>query len=601
MNGDPNEGQRIEEIVNRRPIKMTDYIECLSNNLQHSHILEENNGLGYNDFLPVTEDGVPIRKLFISNLAERTTFKDLKKLFSKYGNVESCYLRRNQGKSNYAFVTFNSVEAVVRAVYEEDIIRLHNRNLKVEPADSWHQPDNIENRYHSTKEKKSCNEQCNEEYLQNDMQNSIQILNNDCLIHIFLQLPIVDRIRIERVCKRWRMLSKESWHSVKQLDLSSSMWGALPGSEHRGINTSTLRKVLLRCGPYLNEIDLSQMSSPLNLSTLTIVGKLCPNLQRIDVTGLTVSTSGILSLTNNCHDIVKFSLGSTTHICDMDLQKLFKANRKLRYFRLVLGKISGRCLNYVPLETMEEIVLDRCTSLHEYSLTKAIAKLQNLKSITISKCFDISGDVIQAISVNCTALKTLELSSISALLQPSDMLPIAELSNLEVLRIDKNPVVTDELLINLASKCLKLKYIDITECIFVTNAGVAAIGSLPKLEVLIMNYLQLVTNMSLRDACNLKRLECRMAKFTDKVVTNIIGSAPLLELLDLSGCLGITNETLKKAAVVTINRTNNTILKIFVGGTSVELGTFDKVSPFLQIVNVDLSNRNTFTPSDETI
>lgn len=72
---------------------------------------------------------------------------------------------------------------------------------------------------------------------------------------------------------------------------------------------------------------------------------------------------------------------------------------------------------------------------------------------------------------------------------------------------------------------------------------------------------------------------------------NFLEYTPQLELLDLSGCRGITNETLKKAATVTVNRTNNTILKIFVGGTSVDLSTFDKVSPFLQIVNIDLSNR----------
>lgn len=66
----------------------------------------------------------------------------------------------------------------------------------------------------------------------------------------------------------------------------------------------------------------------------------------------------------------------------------------------------------------------------------------------------------------------------------------------------------------------------------------------------------------------------------------LIASAPRLELLDLSFCGGITNLTLKKAAAVTVNRTNIIILKIFVGGTTVNLRTFDEVSPFLQIVNV---------------
>ena len=68
---------------------------------------------------------MPIRKLFISNLAERTTYKDLIKLFSEYGDVENCYLQRNQGNQgkscNYAFLTFNSVEAAIRARYEERI------------------------------------------------------------------------------------------------------------------------------------------------------------------------------------------------------------------------------------------------------------------------------------------------------------------------------------------------------------------------------------------------------------------------------------------------------------------------------------------------
>ena len=83
------------------------------------------------------------------------------------------------------------------------------------PADSWHQPDNIENQYYNTKDKykadkKQADEQCNQDYLQNDITDiSIQTLNDDCLMHIFLQLPIVDRIRIERVCKRWRALSQD--------------------------------------------------------------------------------------------------------------------------------------------------------------------------------------------------------------------------------------------------------------------------------------------------------------------------------------------------------------------------------------------------------
>ncbi|XP_033315548.1 F-box/LRR-repeat protein 7-like [Bombus bifarius] len=570
---------------------MTDYIEeYLANSLHHSHIMEETN---ISLFSLVTEDGVPIRKLFISNLAERTSFKDLIKLFSKYGNVESCFLRRNQGNSNYAFITFNSVEAAASARYDEGI-RLHNRDLRVFAADSWHQPDSIENQCYNIKDKSKSNKISNDiahnfDCIQDGITDTnIQTLNDDCLIHIFLQLPIIDRIRIERVCKRWKALSQESWSSVKRLDLS--MW-SLSGLNGREISICTVRKVLLRCGPYLNEINLSIVPYPLRQSTATIVAKLCPNLQKIDITGVVVSASGINSLIDNCHNITKFSLGSTTYICDIDLQKLFKVNPKLRYFKAYSSKISGRCLLYLPLQTMEEIVLEYCTCLQEHSLTQAFAKLQSLKSLTTNRCIDISGNVIQTIGKNCKNLKTLEVSYISFLLHPNDMLHIVQLTNLEVLKISVNALVTDEFCSNLASTCLRLKYLDISECSYVTDISIAAVTALPKLEVLIINYLELVTDINLQDTCNLKQLECRTCKFTDKTMINFLEYAPQLELLDLSGCRGITNETLKEAATVTVNRTNNTILKIFVGGTSVDLSTFDKILPFLQIVNIDLSNR----------
>lgn len=94
----------------------------------------------------VTVDGVPIRKLFIGNLAQRvsfhnpkmyqlkkkiiirslahdyilsqfqTTHRDLERLFSSYGKIHSCYLKRNSGKSNYAFITFQNVDDALKYV-----------------------------------------------------------------------------------------------------------------------------------------------------------------------------------------------------------------------------------------------------------------------------------------------------------------------------------------------------------------------------------------------------------------------------------------------------------------------------------------------------
>lgn len=80
------------------------------------------------------------------------------------------------------------------------LIHLHNRDLRVMPADSWHQPDSIENmkKNSAKKKEKDTDDSCNLEtsYITDDTI-PIHRLNDDCLIHIFHYLPIVDRVKIE--------------------------------------------------------------------------------------------------------------------------------------------------------------------------------------------------------------------------------------------------------------------------------------------------------------------------------------------------------------------------------------------------------------------
>jgi hypothetical protein len=65
------------------------------------------------------------------------------------------------------------------------------------PADSWHQPDSIENQNKSTQKASESMQKISTNYILND-DADIHKLNDDCLMHIFMFLPIVDRIQIER-------------------------------------------------------------------------------------------------------------------------------------------------------------------------------------------------------------------------------------------------------------------------------------------------------------------------------------------------------------------------------------------------------------------
>lgn len=71
------------------------------------------------------------------------------------------------------------------------------------PADAWHQPDSIENKKKIVpkKKEKTISDDSDDvephQYYLADEKVPIHRLNDDCLIHIFLYLPIVDKVNIE--------------------------------------------------------------------------------------------------------------------------------------------------------------------------------------------------------------------------------------------------------------------------------------------------------------------------------------------------------------------------------------------------------------------
>ncbi|TGZ37997.1 putative RNA-binding protein EEED8.10 [Temnothorax longispinosus] len=533
-------------------------------------------------------DDVPIRKLFVGNLAERTTFKDVRNCFSKYGNVESCYLHRNRRnqeempeykKSNYAFVTFTKVEDAAKAMLDgrlernrrNEIIRgikLHYRWLKVKATDPWHQPDYTEQRLYTmgkdsnkTCERKLNPEQYVHEYPQNDTENvSINMLNDDCLKHIFLFLPIKER--------RWRDLSQDLWRTMT-FNLSSSTWNFMYESDPDGFHA--FYKILLKYGRFLTRIKVDRMWS-LRPSALTAIGKLCPNLTSIDVTSVTISTPGIRALANNCRHITKLNLGSSI-CCETELKCLFKLNQNLEYLA-INGSCDSifECLLCLPEQTMHTIILNSC-SFSDTHLSMALKKLENLKHLAINRCYvgkldelglseNCYAHTLKVIGQHCKSLRTLELDEGADALnyvETADMLNLIHLVNLQVLKITHNPNAVSYTHLEDSS----------WSCSNVSDVGLTAIATLVRLEKLNISDMKQITDDGLKNICNLKVFKCRYCLFSDRGMTTLIRSSPELQLLDLSGCRNINNSTIEVAKDVCSSRTNNVMLKMIVTGTAI--------------------------------
>ncbi|EZA49803.1 hypothetical protein X777_11965 [Ooceraea biroi] len=110
--------------------------------------------------------------------------------------------------------------------------------------------------------------------------------------------------------------------------------------------------------------------------------------------------------------------------------------------------------------------------------------------------------------------------------------------------------MSDEFLVSVVQRCQQLVCIDITGCCNVTDDGLTTVATLAKLERLTIGYLDRITDSGLQDIFHVDKDACN-------------------------------------------SRSNNVMLKLIIGSTSIisKHESDDKLSPLLQIVNVDLSDR----------
>ena len=162
----------------------------------------------------------------------------------------------------------------------------------------------------------------------------IEKLSPEIKMLIFQQLPVADRIRIERVSRTWQELAKNSWHLQKALDTNSL--GLKPSGKYHvivEIDSNVIENILQRCGRYLEKINLSwtRSTSDWGNCDLSLVAEYCKNIQVIwsDSTSL----EGIKSLADECRNICDLTLYfncETEHEHDLTLGTLFARNKSLR-------------------------------------------------------------------------------------------------------------------------------------------------------------------------------------------------------------------------------------------------------------------------------
>ncbi|XP_066993026.1 F-box/LRR-repeat protein 20 isoform X2 [Anabrus simplex] len=585
----------------------------------------------------VPDDSPPMRKLFIGNLPNKISHHDLRFIFSQFGRVKSCHISRkkNGGRKNYGFVTFQFPEDALLALNAPaQSYYLNGHQLIVAPADSWHQPIELpDGRVQWRRNRANPNE--DEEHEKLAIRNSVSkplpcedeeideskckvhILNDDCLMHIFSFLSQRERIRIERVCKRWQATALSMWVYEQHLEISSLFprGKTLP-------NFIRLNGLLQRCGPNLSSLDLTCKPHELKGNVLSLVAKYTPNLRCLNLSGVALNSSGISALSKVSHQLRHLNLGCCSGLQDRDLQNLFLKCPLLETVILSHNNhLTGKFLLGLKKSNLTTLVLNECNNIHSRVLVIGLQNLKKLETLSLNSCINLTGGDVADIVKTVPHLTSLSIERYFPLMNNTALHSLNLLHDLVSLQLGLNPAVNDKVLEVISKSCLKLKKLDITGCTIpasgdsasLTDRGLKYLARLPCLENLSASYLADVSDDALdtiADKGLLKVLKCRgCPTFTDAGCMRVVALCTELELFDFSGCDYVSELTINAAKDAVKLRTNNVKLTLIVGGTKITSDVLnEEVPPLLCLdfrnlclahLRPDFEDDLYFPPSDD--
>ncbi|XP_034256181.1 uncharacterized protein LOC117654106 [Thrips palmi] len=580
------------------------------------------------DDSPEDPDGPPLRKLFVGNLPYRVTDSKLKAFFTKFGKVINAHVKREPTKRRhafYGFVTFHKPDdarTALNAPPKE--LSLFGYQLCVNKADKVHQPIELPDgtvqwlpgkRFFKESGEAVC-EKAKRNQL--DFQSSLfsesepmdvvdeyregevspfSTLNDDCLLHIFSFLSLTDRVRVERVCKRWQFVARSMWRRMHSLDMQQL---ALP--PHHLHSMGVLKSILMRCGDSLSFLSLAIYAHSRHRRSkfLPIVGTLCPNLHELDATGVRLNKYGLQRLGSGCSKLRKLNLNFCSGVDERFLENLLRILPDLESLSLAQwGDLTGQALNKLPPYTMRELNLNNCSNLRPNELLSAVKRLPYLESLTLTSCISLSNQHVKAIFESVPQLRSLNMAQYFPRLKYSSLESIGMLCNLRSLNLELNDLLTDSGLETIVEGCKDLECLNITGCRAyapehcVTTKGIKTLARLSCLRELKMSYLADINDEALivlAQNSALHKLECRgCPSLKGDGFLRIISLCPDLELCDVSGCDHVKISIVKTAITAVKLRNNNTFLRLLVGGTGIAWEQLDACKQdFPSHLNVEL-------------
>lgn len=525
------------------------------------------------------------KKLFVGNISYRVTQKQLREFLSRFGKVIDCVIVQDHVKhwpKGYGFVTFSKVEEAQKArnTRPEELV-LDGRELRLLPA----------NQKRTTKLRMDAKAALRKKNLAKEIDGDeeddvdatpvtpppsprrcveqINDLPDDVLLLILGHLDLKTRARIERVCKRWKVLTGRLWQSQDKL-IFKGMFSVFEGKPLTG---DILQSLLRRCGGSPKILDISTASHCLDYTVSEVVSGFCPNLEYLNLSSLQLTNVGVQQIAQSCQKLKTVILRKCSDLGEKGLWWLLHLCKHLEHVDFTdIPKLTGQCF-HMSGPRLRKVVLSGCSGVTSNGFGKIAAKCIYLSELDLSGCLQMTDHDLTHICQNLRALRILAVKGSFLNLTSEGLCSIAELSLLEELNLAHNRTVNDNALFAISRGCNRLRQLDISGCHKgVTDASLSHLSRCPRLKELKISYLDKVTDTGLCSLACQGQLECLQARGCSNIgntgVQTLVEFSSHIRCLDISGCERVGTAAVEAWADIVSSRVHK--LVVVVGGTSIE-------------------------------
>lgn len=563
------------------------------------------------------------RKVFVGNISFEVRSGELKSFFGSFGNVKHVQLLWDRSRRRFkgsAFVTFCSIEGAEMAKNSTEGERtLNGRIMTVSAVENKRRrrkekevpndgvgnnfsdmltedkstpevpaPDNLYQDGHSySKHSTSLNNEgavpfhcLSDEAPSTDREDSYPTccLPDDILLKVFSYLLVADRIRIERVCKQWRHVALLSWQSVRTLHFENVFQGLFAKGQSV-LTHAILKSVLQRGCQNLQSLDISASPTLLTSHSCELIGRECPNLSHINLSGMRINNRDIQELSRQCSKLKKVELKRCKDIGEKGFWWLFKHCHHIEYFDCQENmRITGQCFHILN-PSCHTVYVDECGHLSDMGISRLTTKCPDLRTLGISKCYKLTGASITRIAEDCKSLETLYMGGDFPSVSSDSLCQLQKLPQLRNLYLKNNLGISFDVLQRLSIGCSGLRYLDISGCYKnVNDDAIICLSACHSLEDLNISYVDKVTDKSIESlaiSCPLKRFIMRgCMEITDQALLALANHCHTLTELDVSGCEDVTDRGIQefiqhRDRLDPDEKDQYPVLLLTIGGTSV--------------------------------